>query len=272
MTANSQPVGAMPRFAANVCTMFPDRPVIERFAAARAAGFEAVEYLFPYAESAAAIKRRLQATGIRLILMNTPLGDAANGERGLAALPGREADFQRHFQQALSYARTLDVSMIHVMTGVVPPAQRGDADAVCVDNVRYAADIAETHGIRILLEPLNLEDTPGYYLTRTEATRQLIHAIGRDNVRLQYDLYHRQIVEGNLARGIADNLDIIGHIQFSSVPGRHEPQYGEVNMPYLFEVCDRLGYDGWIGCEYRPLTTTAAGLSWGRPYGIGQVE
>ena len=260
----------MPRFAANVSTMFPDLPVAERFAAARAIGFRAVEYLFPYGESPEEIQRRLHETNMRMILLNTPLGDASRGERGLAAMPGRRADFLGHFEQALCYARTLDVSMIHVMAGVVAEEQRNDAEAVFSENVRHAADVAAAHGIRILLEPLNHEDTPGYFITRTRETRRLITAIDRDNVRLQYDLYHRQIMEGNLARGIADNLDVIGHIQFSSVPGRHEPQYGEVNLAYLFDVCDHLGYDGWIGCEYRPMTTAAEGLGWGRPYGLGQ--
>ena len=260
----------MPRFAANVSTMFPDCPVAERFAAARAAGFDSVEYLFPYAESTDEIAPRLRAAGIRIILVNTPLGDAGGGERGLAAVPGREADFRAHFDKALCYARALDVPMVHVMAGVVAEAQRADAETVFVHNVRHAADLAGKHDIRVLLEPLNHEDTPGYYLTLTAETRRLIEIIGRDNVRLQYDLYHRQIMEGNLARGLADNLDIIGHIQFSSVPGRHEPQHGEVNMAYLFDVCDRLGYDGWIGCEYRPMTTTDEGLSWGIPYGLGQ--
>lgn len=260
----------MPRFAANVSTMFPDVPVAERFDAARSMGFRAVEYLFPYDESPGEIRRRLRDTGIRMILLNTPLGDAGSGERGLAAVPGRQADFKAHFDQSLCYARTLDVPMIHVMAGVVPGEQRDDAEAIFVENVRHAADTAATHDIRILLEPLNHEDTPGYFLTLTAQTRRLMQSISRDNVRLQYDLYHRQIMEGNLARGIADNLDLIAHIQFSSVPGRHEPQFGEVNMPYLFEVCDRLGYDGWIGCEYHPMTTTAEGIGWGRPYGLGQ--
>ena len=259
----------MPRFAANVSTMFPDQPVGERFSAARAMGFHAVEYLFPYGEPATEIRRRLDETDIRMILLNTPLGDAAGGERGLAAVPGRRDDFLGHFDQAMGYARKLGVPMIHVMAGIVPEADREAAEAEFTRNVRQAADIAARHGIRILLEPLNHEDTPGYFLTRTAETRRLIHAIARDNVLLQYDLYHRQIMEGNLARGIADNLDLIGHIQFSSVPGRHEPRYGEVNLPFLFDLCDRLGYHGWIGCEYRPMTSTGEGLSWGKPYGIG---
>ena len=259
----------MPCFAANISTMFTEHPVAGRFAAARAAGFRAVEYLFPYGEPVDEIKRRLDETAIRMVLLNTPLGDAASGERGLAAVPGRQRDFLAYFDHAMGYARALDVPMIHVMAGVVPEEERQAAEAVFVDNVREACDIAAADGIRILLEPLNHQDTPGYFLTLTRETRRLIVAIGRDNVRLQYDLYHRQIVEGNLALGIADNLDLIGHIQFSSVPGRHEPKYGEVNLPYLFDVCDRLGYDGWIGCEYRPMTTTSEGLGWGTPYGLG---
>lgn len=259
----------MPRFAANISMMFPGRPPAEAFAAARSLGFEAVEYLFPYGAPVAEIKKGLDETGIRMVLLNTPLGDAAKGDRGLAAVPGRQADFRTGFDDALAYAVALDVSMIHVMAGVVPEPERDDAEPVFVENIRQAAEVAATHGIRLLLEPLNHQDTPGYFLTRTAETRRLIEAIGRDNVRLQYDIYHRQIMEGNLAHAIADNLDLIGHMQFSSVPGRHEPQYGEVNLPYLFEVCDRLGYDGWIGCEYRPMTTIEEGLDWGRPYGLG---
>ncbi len=259
----------MPKFAANISTMFAELPVADRARAAREVGFHAVEYLFPYAYPAAEVRRWLDDAGVEMVLLNTPLGDAANGERGVAALPGREADFRRHFEQALDYARVLGVEMIHVMTGVVPPARRTLARAVCVRNLRAAAAIAAAHGIRLLLEPLNDEDTPGYFLTRTDETRRLIDAIDRDNVYLQFDLYHRQIMEGNLARRLADNLDIVGHIQFSSVPGRFEPQYGEVNMPHIFDLCDQLGYAGWLGCEYRAKTTTVAGLSWGEPYGLG---
>ena len=259
----------LPRFAANINTMFPDVPVAKRALAARDLGFDAVEFLFPYADPATEIRRWLDDTGMRMVLLNTPLGDGAKGERGLAAIPGRQADFRDQFEQALDYALVLDVSMIHVMAGVVADHDRDEARSVFVDNVRFAADRAAEHDIRILLEPLNSEDTPGYLLTYTDETRRCIEAVGRDNVRLQYDFYHRQIMEGNLARHLADNLDIIGHIQFSSVPGRHEPQYGEVHLPYLFQRCDALGYDGWIGCEYRPKTTAAEGLGWGKPYGLG---
>ncbi|MDE0224109.1 MAG: TIM barrel protein [Gammaproteobacteria bacterium] len=259
----------MPRFAANISMMFPDLPVAERMRAARDLGFSAVEFLSPYPDPADEIRRWLDDAGVRLILLNTPPGDAANGERGLAAVPGRQADFRDHFERALEYALALNVPMIHVLAGVVANDDREAAWSVFVENVRFAADRAAGHRIRILLEPLNSQDTPGYFLTRTDEARHCIEAIDRENVRLQFDFYHRQIMEGNLARRLADNLDIIGHIQFSSVPGRHEPQHGEVNLPYLFDLCDTLGYAGWIGCEYRPKTTVVDGLTWGKPYGLG---
>lgn len=259
----------MPRFAANISMMFPDLPAAERMRAARDLGFTAVEFLSPYADPAVEVKRWLDDAGLTMILLNTPPGDAAGGERGLAGVPGREADFRDHFEQALDYAVALDVPMVHVLAGVVAKHDRDDALSVLVGNVRFAADRAAQRGIRILLEPLNSEDMPGYLLTRTDETRRCIEAIDRENVRLQFDFYHRQVMEGNLARRLAGNLDIIGHIQFSSVPGRHEPQYGEVNLPYLFGLCDALGYDGWIGCEYRPKTTVVEGLTWGEPYGLG---
>ena len=259
----------MPRFAANISMMFPDLPVAERMLAARDLGFAAVEFLSPYPDPATEIRRWLDDAGLEMILLNTPPGDAAGGERGLAGVPGREADFRVHFEQALDYALALDVPMIHLLAGVVAERDRDEALSVLVDNVRFAADRAAERGIRILLEPLNSEDTPGYLLTRTDETRRCIEAIDRDNVRLQFDFYHRQIMEGNLAQRLAGSLDIIGHIQFSSVPGRHEPQYGEVNLPYLFDLCDTLGYAGWIGCEYRPKTTVLDGLTWGERYGLG---
>ena len=259
----------MPRFAANLMTMFHDVPVEERFGAARELGFTAVEYLFPYGQSPDDVQAGLRDAGLAMILLNTPLGDAAQGERGLAAVPGRDADFRRDFDQAMEYAVHIGVPMIHVMVGVVAPGDREAATSTLLRNIRTAADIAARHGIRLLLEPLNTEDTPGYFLTGTAETRGVMEAVGRDNVRLQFDFYHRQIMEGNLAHRLTDNLDVIGHIQFSSVPGRHEPQHGEINMAYLFDVCDRLGYDGWIGCEYRPKTTVRDGLGWGAPYGIG---
>lgn len=259
----------MPRFAANLSTMFADLAVAERFDAARRFGFRAAEYLFPYADRAADLARWSRDAGLPVILVNTPLGDAAAGERGRAALPGREDDFRADFDRALEYAAALDAPMIHVMAGVVADGDRPAACRTLAANVRDAADAAAQEGIRLLLEPLNGQDTPGYLLTGTEQTRAIIDAVDRPNVRLQFDFYHRQIMEGNLGQRLAEHLGAIGHIQCSSVPGRFEPCYGEVNYPHLFAECDRLGYAGWIGAEYRPKTTVAAGIGWGRAYGLG---
>jgi hydroxypyruvate isomerase len=260
----------VPRFAANLTTMFADLPVGERFDAARRFGFHAVEYLFPYADRPADLRRWAGEAGVEVILVNTPLGDAANGERGRAALPGREDDFRADFERALEYATALGAPMIHVMAGVVDENDRVAARRALVANVRMAAELAAQEDVRVLLEPLNSEDTPGYLLTYTDETRAVIDAVGRANVQLQFDFYHRQIMEGNLARRLADNVDVIGHIQASSVPGRHEPCFGEINYGHLFAECDRLGYAGWIGAEYRPRTTVAAGIGWGERYGLGE--
>ncbi len=260
----------MPRFAANVSMMFAELPVAERFAAARKAGFQAVEYLAPYADPIAEVRRWIDDAGVEMILLNTLPGDAEAGERGLAALPGREADFREHFEQALAYATGLGAGMIHVMAGVVPDGiEREDSEATFVANLRRAAPEAARHDIALLLEPLNTVDMPGYLHTRCDQTRRIIEAAAQPNVRLQYDFYHRQVMEGNLAPNLRQHFDLVGHIQFSSLPGRHEPQHGEVNMPFLFDVVDSLGYDGWIGCEYSPKAGTLEGLSWGRPWGLG---
>ncbi|MCZ6888528.1 MAG: hydroxypyruvate isomerase family protein [Gammaproteobacteria bacterium] len=259
----------MPKFAANVSTMFTELDEPERFRAARDAGFLAVEYLRPYAYKIAEVKQWLDDAGLEMILLNTLLGDVEKGERGLAALPGREAEFREIFDLALDYASGLGAGMMHLMAGVVPDGTHIEqCEAVFVENLRSVADLAKAKGVRILLEPLNAQDVPGYLHSRSADTRRIIEAVGSDNVFLQFDFYHLQIMEGNLAQGMRSNLDVIGHIQFSSVPGRHEPQHGEVNMPFLFDVVDELGYDGWIGCEYQPKTTTLEGLSWAEPYGI----
>jgi hydroxypyruvate isomerase len=260
----------MPKFAANLSTMFTELEPPQRFRAARDVGFDTVEYLRPYTYPIAEVKRWLDEARLRMILLNTSPGDPDKGERGLAALPGREKDFRKVFDQALDYAVGLGAGMIHVMAGVVPQGTRPEAcDEVFVANLKSVAKVAKAKGVRLLLEPLNLQDVPGYLHTRTAHTRRIIEAVGSDNVFMQYDLYHMQVMEGNLAEGMRRNWDIIGHIQFSSVPGRHEPQHGEVNIPFLFDVIDGLGYKGWIGCEYGPKTTTLEGLVWGKPYGIG---
>jgi hydroxypyruvate isomerase len=200
--------------------------------------------------------------------LNTQPGDSSKGETGLAALPGREEDFREIFLRAYTYARELGAGMIHLLAG------RSTEDvAVCettfIDNVRWAADLCHGDDINVMLEPLNSTDVPGYLHSTSDETAHLIELIDRDNVKLQYDFYHLQIMEGNLARHIEKHLDKIGHIQFSSVPGRHEPQFGEVNVHHLFDFLDDIGYKGWIGCEYWAIGQTLDGLSWASKYGLG---
>ena len=260
----------MPRFAANLTMMYPEFEALDRFEQARLDGFEAFELLFPYALDLTDLQNVLDTTGLRYLLLNTPLGDAAAGERGLAALPGREAAFREGFAESMHFARELGVSLVHVMAGVVPEgATTADCEAVLISNLQAIAPEAETAGITLLLEPLNDQDTPGYLYSTSDAGARIIAAAGVDNLKLQFDFYHLQITEGNLAGGFRKHQNLIGHLQFSSVPGRHEPQHGEVNLPHLFSAVDALGYDGWIGCEYRPKDTTAEGLSWAHPYGLG---
>ena len=263
---------AMPRFAANLSTMFTELEIPDRFAAARGAGFKAVEYLMPYDDPVEKVREWLAGAGLEMILLNTRPGDAAAGERGLAAVPGREADFKDIFAQSLEYATGLGAGMIHLMAGVVPPGRDAESEDTFVSNVRQAADAAASHGVRILLEPLNTVDVPGYLHSNVGQTRRLIERIERDNVELQFDFYHLQIMQGNLGASLRENQDIIGHVQFSSLPGRNEPQHGEVNVDFLFDLLDEIGYEGWVGCEYGPKTTTLEGLSWARRFGIGSAE
>lgn len=260
----------MPKFAANLSMMFPELEAPARFQAARDAGFKAVEYLRPYGYPVADLKQWLADAGVELILMNSPPGDADAGERGLAALPGREGEFRESLDLTLDYASALGVGMIHLMAGVVPEETPAIAcEEVFVQNLSVATEIAKARGVMLLLEPLNTRDVPGYLHTTTAHSRKIIEAVGSDNLFLQYDLYHMQIMQGDLAEGLRENLDLIRHIQFSSVPGRHEPQYGEVNMPHMFAAIDAMGYAGWVGCEYQPKGDTLEGLSWAKPYGIG---
>ncbi|HEX5369438.1 MAG TPA: TIM barrel protein [Dehalococcoidia bacterium] len=259
----------MPRFAANLSMMFPEVELSQRFEAARKAGFRAVEYLRPYSDSVSDLQHYLKDAGVELILLNTPLGDRP-GDRGVGALPGREADFRLCFDQALDYATQLGAGMVHVMAGIVPEGVSPDeCERVFVANLRPVADVAKAQGIKLLLEPLNTRDVPGYLHTHTADTRRIIEAVGSDNVFLQYDFYHMQIMQGDLVETMQRNLDIIGHMQFSSLPGRNEPQHGEVNFEHVFAAIDASGYRGWLGCEYRPKGDTLEGLSWGKPYGLG---
>jgi hydroxypyruvate isomerase len=259
----------MPRFAANLSTMFTDRPFAERVAAAAAAGFTAVECQFPYEVSAEELKARLAASAVDLVLLNTPPGDFAAGERGFAGLPRREAEFESALGRALEYAETLRCPQIHVMAGVQPAGTSMEAClAVYKANLRLAAAAAARAGRTVLIEPINTRDIPGYLLNTPDEGAALIAELGLPNLKLQFDFYHAQIMAGDLARRFERHLPVIGHVQVASVPERHEPDQGEVHYPYLFELLDQLGYDGWVGCEYFPAGATEDGLGWAICHGI----
>lgn len=253
----------MPMFAANLTLMFNEVPFLDRFAAAREAGFEAVEFLFPYAHPAPEVAARLADNGLTQALFNAPPGDWDAGERGIAALPDRVSEFRESIDKALEYARALDCRTLHVMAGLVPdPAMRDEMLACYVDNIRFAADRCEGEGVTVSLEPLNSRDVPGYLMPTSAAITEALERIDRPNAGLQFDFYHVQIMEGDLAKRFEAILDDIVHVQISGVPERHEPNIGEINYPYLFNLMDRLGYTGYVGCEYNPLGDTRDGLSW----------
>ncbi|MBI0330342.1 2-oxo-tetronate isomerase [Burkholderia plantarii] len=257
----------MPRFAANLSMMYQEHPFLERFAAAARDGFRAVEYLFPYAFPAAELKARLDGAGLVQALFNAPPGDWAAGERGIAALPGREDEFRRAVDTALDYARVIGNDKLHVMAGLVAAdADRARHRDTYLRNLAHAAQAAQGAGLQVLIEPINTRDMPGYFLNRQDDAQAICREVGAPNLRVQFDCYHCQIVEGDLAKKLERDFAGIGHIQVAGVPERHEPDLGELNYPYLFTLIDRLGYDGWIGCEYRPKAGTSDGLGWLRPY------
>ncbi|MBP0622717.1 2-oxo-tetronate isomerase [Cupriavidus consociatus] len=257
----------MPRFAANLSMMYNEHAFLDRFAAAAADGFQAVEYLFPYEHPAAELRARLDANGLTQALFNAPPGDWAAGERGLASLPGREAEFRDAVGRALEYASVIGNDRVHVMAGLVP----ADADsaryrATYLENVAFAAKAAAAQGVTIVLEPINTRDMPGYFLNRQDDAQAICKEVGAANLKVQFDCYHCQIVEGDIAMKLRRDMPGIGHIQIAGVPERHEPDLGELNYPYLFDLIDTLGYQGWIGCEYRPRAGTSEGLGWLKPY------
>lgn len=253
----------MPQFAANLTMMFNEVPFLQRFGAAREAGFKAVEFLFPYEHAAAEIARQLHNNQLQNILFNLPPGDWAAGERGIASLPGREAEFRAGVATALAYAQALGTPQLHVMAGLLPAgAQREVHRATFVENLRYACAEAARHGVTILIEPINTRDIPGYFLNLQADAHAIREEVGAENLKVQMDFYHVQIVEGDIAMKVKRYLPHIGHIQIASVPERNEPDGGEVNYAYLFRLLDQLGYTGWIGCEYRPAQGTVAGLGW----------
>lgn len=253
----------MPRFAANLSFLFTERPFFERFAAARAAGFAAVEFHFPYEYDRAALAEVVLTSGLEVVLFNLPAGDWAAGERGIACHPRRIAEFQDGVGLAIEYARLLGCSRLNCLAGIVP-ADVGNAKAreTLIENLRFAAAVARRADIQLLLEPLNTRDTPGFLVATSRAGLDVIAAVGSENLRLQYDVYHAQVMEGDLARTLEEHLPQIGHIQLADNPGRHEPGTGEINFPFLLRHLDRLGYAGWVGCEYKPSARSEDSLGW----------
>jgi hydroxypyruvate isomerase len=257
----------MPRFAANLSMLFTEVPLLARFERAARAGFRAVEFQFPYAEPAAAIRSALDASGLENVLFNLPPGSWDAGERGLGAQPGREREFLAGVDTALGYAAALGTRRLHAMAGlVVAGVDRTAMRRTYVANLRAAARRVAPDGITLLIEPINPRDIPGYFLNTQEDAHAVVAEVGEPNLKVQMDLYHCQIVEGDLAKRIRHHLPGVGHIQIAGVPGRHEPDVGEINYPYLFALLDELGYEGWIGCEYRPRGLTEDGLGWAAPY------
>ncbi|WP_295639982.1 2-oxo-tetronate isomerase [uncultured Methylibium sp.] len=253
----------MPRLAANLSMLYTEHPFLERAAAAARDGFEAVEWQFAYEHAPAALRSALG--GLPLVLMNAPPGDAAAGERGLAALPGREEDFRRSIAQALDLAEALRCPRVHVLAGRMPPGtERAALQPTFVANLAWAAPRAAAAGVTLLIEPINGRDIPGYFLNRQDHAHEIVAAVGAPNLKVQMDLYHCQVVEGDVATKLRSYLPTgrVGHLQVAGVPERQEPDVGELNCRYLFDVIDELGWDGWIGCEYRPRGSTSEGLGW----------
>ena len=258
----------MTRLAANLTMLFNELPFIDRFDAAAAAGFKAVECVAPYVEPASVLRDRLQRLGLTFALFNMPAGDWAAGERGFGADPARRDEFRRSVDQALEYARATDCKTLHLMAGKIPPdSDRGAWTETLVENLRLTADAVAGDGITVVIEPINTRvDIPGYFYDTSAAAIAVMDAADRPNVKLLYDIYHMQIMEGDLARTIERLLPRIGHVQLADNPGRNEPGTGEINYTWLLSRLDALGYAGWVGCEYKPAADTVAGLGWTEPY------
>ena len=253
----------MPRFAANLSMLFTELPFLERFDAAAKAGFQGVEYLFPYGFSSAEIKARLERNQLAQVLFNLPAGDWAKGERGLACHPGREEEFRAGVELAISYAQVLGNTQVNCLAGICPQgADCASVENTFVNNLKYAADKLQGAGIKLVMEMINTRDIPDFYLNTTAQALAIQAKVGSSNLFLQYDIYHMQIMEGDLARTLQAQLPRINHVQLADNPGRNEPGTGEINYRFLFEHLERIGYQGWVGCEYKPLTTTEAGLGW----------
>jgi hydroxypyruvate isomerase len=253
----------MPKFAANLTMMFNEVDFPQRFAAAAKAGFEAVEFLFPYEHAAQDVALWLKENKLQNVLFNMPPGDWAAGERGIASLPGREAEFRAGVARALEYAQAMGTPRLHAMAGLLPAgADRNKHREIYIENLRYAARELGKHGLTLLIEPINTRDIPGYFINTQAEGHAICEAVGEPNIKVQMDFYHTQIVEGDIAMTFRKYFDGVGHIQIASVPSRNEPDDGEVNYRYLFRLLDELGYAGWVGCEYRPRGRTEDGLGW----------
>ena len=253
----------MPKFAANLSMLFTEHAFLDRFDHAAKAGFRAVEFLFPYAFDAAEIRRRLDANGLQLVLHNLPAGNWDAGDRGMACDPQRVGEFREGVEQAIGYAQALGVPRLNCLLGKAPAGVADEAlRKTAVDNLRHAAARLKQAGLKLLIEPINHYDIPGFYLNRTAQAAALLDEVGADNAFIQYDIYHAQRMEGELAATMTKYLPRIGHVQLADNPGRNEPGTGEINYPFVLAHLDRIGYDGWIGCEYKPATTTEAGLGW----------
>jgi 2-dehydrotetronate isomerase len=259
----------VPKFAANLSFIFQEIAFLDRFAAAAERGFKAVEYLSPFDHPPEVIAEQLTRYGLEQALFNMPPGDWAAGERGIGALPGREQEFRDGVETALVYARAMRCRILHAMAGVLPAGlDRAQAERTYLANLRHAAHRLAAEGITLVIEPINTRDIPGYFLNTTSQAMSVIERVGHPNIKLQLDLYHVQIMEGDLAHRVRALAGQYPHVQIAGNPGRHEPDIGEINYPFLFDLFDELGYSGWIGCEYRPKGETKAGLGWARRYGI----
>jgi hydroxypyruvate isomerase len=253
----------MPKFAANLTMLFQEAGFLDRFEAAARSGFEAVEYLFPYGHEKSVLRARLAAHGLKQVLHNLPAGDWAAGERGIACLPDRVAEFEAGVDRAIEYATALGCPRLNCLAGIKPPAVDADvARRAFVRNLQYAAPRLEAAGIALLIEPINTRDVPGFFLSGTSQALEIIAAVDSPNLFLQLDMYHMHVMGEDLARTITDHVSSIVHMQLADAPGRHEPGTGEIDYPALFDLIDRVGYDGWIGCEYNPLTSTEQSLAW----------
>jgi hydroxypyruvate isomerase len=257
----------MPKFSANLTMLFNEVDFLDRFERAAKTGFKGVEYLFPYAWKKEQLAEQLNKHGLVQVLHNLPAGNWQAGERGIACLPGREGEFRDGVGAAIEYAKALGCPRLNCLVGKSPQGVSSEkVRQTLVDNLRFAAGALEKEGIRFLIEGLNDQDIPGFYLVRTRDALRLFEEVGHTNLYLQYDIYHMQIMEGNLTKTILSNLARIGHLQLADVPGRHEPGTGEINFTNLFRFVDEAGYDGWIGCEYIPAGKTEDGLEWIKPY------